>query len=123
MNLRLRRRALGATIATTAAAAAVAGLAPAAQAASGPVITSGSCTATSFFFECPVTWAGGTDPATVQWTAVAHSSISGSITNAPAHTSTGEGNCVPNSSFEVKVTVTDARGLSASTFLGGPCDA
>jgi hypothetical protein len=97
-------------------------LAPPAEAATGPVITHVSCSATSYFFECTVDWSGGTDPSTVQWVAVANSDISGSDTDAAAHYSIGEGNCVPGPSYEVKATVTDAAGLSASAYTGGPCD-
>jgi hypothetical protein len=122
----MNRRFGRSTLAASGAAAVLLGvvaMAPSADAATGPTITRGSCSESSFFFQCQITWAGGTDPATVRWTAQANSSIGSSQTSPAAHSSLGQGNCVPNTSYEVKATVTDANGLSASTFLGGHCDA
>jgi hypothetical protein len=122
MSLRFRRKTLAISLAAVALSFGATAVASSADAAAGPVITHGSCGSSSFAIQCQITWAGGTDPSTVQWTAVAHSSIGGSVTNPVTHTSIGEGNCIPNGFYEVKATVTDAAGLSASTFLGGPCD-
>jgi hypothetical protein len=123
MNRRFGRRTLAASGVAISLLTGAIVLAPSAGAATGPTITRGSCSESSFFFQCQITWSGGTDPSTVRWTALANSSIGGSTTNPAAHTSLGQGNCVPNTSYEVKATVTDANGLSASTFLGGHCDA
>jgi hypothetical protein len=123
MSQRFGRSTLAASGAAVALLLGVVAMAPSADAATGPTITRGSCSESSFFFQCQITWAGGTDPSTVRWTAQVNSSIGGSLTNPAAHSSLGEGNCVPNTSYEVKATVTDASGLSASTFLGGHCDA
>jgi hypothetical protein len=95
--------------------------APRASAAAGPVITSGSCGVTSYYLRCEVAWSGGTAPTTARWAAISGSSIG--ATQASGQESVAEGNCVPDGFYEVKVTVTDAAGLSASTFLGGYCDA
>jgi hypothetical protein len=122
MDLRLKGTTLAISVVTMALTAVAGALAPSAQAASGPVITSGSCSESLYFFQCQITWAGGTDPSTVQWTAAANSAIGGSLTNPSTHSSRGDGNCVPNTFYEVKATVTDAHGLSASTYLGGHCD-
>jgi hypothetical protein len=123
MNRRFGRRTLAAAGAAAGLLSGVIAMAPSASAATGPTITRGSCSESSFFFQCQISWTGGTDPSTVRWTAQANGSIGGSTTNSAAHVSLGQGNCVPNTSYEVKATVTDANGLSASTFLGGHCDA
>jgi hypothetical protein len=123
MNRKLMRKTLAAHGVAAALLAGGIAAAPTADAATGPVITQASCSESSFFFQCQISWSGGTDPSAVQWAAWANSSIGGSVTNPGTHRSLGEGNCVPNTSYEVKATVTDASGLSASTFLGGHCDA
>jgi hypothetical protein len=122
MNLRLKKRALAATMGIAAFSALGAAIAPAAEAASGPVFTSGSCNSSSFFVECPVTWSGGTAPYTVQWTPVANFLSSGGTSTTSGNSSMTAGNCVPDTLYEVKVTVTDAAGLAATTYLGGRCD-
>ena len=119
-HTRVRSLALSGAIAAVLPVA-VAVASPAAAAA-GPAITRGSCSTTSYYFQCQISWAGGADPATVHWAAVASSSVGGSQTSPSAHSSLAEGNCVPGGFYEVKATVTDAAGLSASTFLGGHCD-
>lgn len=97
-------------------------LAPSAQAATGPKVTGGSCSETSYAIQCVVAWSGGTDPSSVVWTAVANSSISTYQTNPVTHTSIGAGNCVPGTFYTVKATITDAAGVSISaTFGGGRC--
>jgi hypothetical protein len=123
MNRPFRRKTLATSGAAAVLLAGVIAAAPSADAATAPTITQGTCSESSFFFQCQISWSGGTDPSTVQWVAWANSSIGNSETNSAAHSSLGEGNCVPNSFYEVKATVTDANGLTASTFLGGHCDA
>jgi hypothetical protein len=95
-------------------------MAPAADAASGPVVTGGGCDANggSYLISCAVDWSGGTSPFNVQWTAVYASSISGNeITTAQV--SDAQGECY--GSFEVKATITDAEGLSTYAYMGGTC--
>jgi hypothetical protein len=41
-----------------------------------------------------------------------------STTSSPVYVG---GNCVPQDFYEIKVTVTDAAGLSATTYTGGRC--
>jgi hypothetical protein len=121
MNPRVKKKAFGITLVALAFSALGTTLAPAADAASGPVITNGSCNASSFFVTCPVTWSGGTSPFTFTWTPVANFISSGGTGTTTAHSSVGAGNCIPDSLYEVKFTVTDAAGLTATTFLGGHC--
>jgi hypothetical protein len=121
MNLRLKKRALAATIGIAAFSALGAAIAPAAEAASGPVFTSGYCNSSSFFVKCPVTWSGGTAPYTVQWGPGQNIAFSGSGTTS-GNSAVPGGNCIPDTLYVVKVTVTDAQGLSATTYLGGRCD-
>jgi hypothetical protein len=121
MNRRFGRKTLAAAGVATALLTGMTALAPSAGAATGPTITRGSCGDASFAYTCQLTWTGGTDPSTVAWTAMENDTVSFSQTNAAAHTSVGGGNCVPNGFYEVKATVTDANGLSATTFLGGRC--
>jgi hypothetical protein len=120
MGQRLRGKALITAGAVSALMLGAAVLAPAADAASGPVITGGGCAAStgSYFISCQVDWSGGTSPFNVTWTAVSASSISGggSTTN---HYSDATGECY--SSFEVEATVTDAKGLSTHAYMGGSC--
>jgi hypothetical protein len=120
---RFRTRSLVISGAAAAILPAAVALASSAAAATGLAITHGSCSVSSYFFQCQIDWAGGTDPVTVQWVALEDSSIGGSETNPQTRLSLAEGNCIPGGFFEVKATVTDAAGLSASTFLGGYCDA
>lgn len=121
MNLRLRGKALGITVAAAALTALTGAMAPSAEAASGPVFTSGYCSSESFDVQCPVTWSGGTAPYTVQWGPGQNIAFSGSGTTSGNSAAPG-GNCVPDTLYVVKVTVTDATGLSATTYLGGRCD-
>jgi hypothetical protein len=123
MNWQLRRKTLVLSGTAVAVVSSLLAVAPSADAATGPTITQASCSESSYFFQCQIGWSGGTDPSAVRWVAVANSSIGGSLTNPAAHSSLSSGNCIPGSSYEVKATVTDATGLSASRFLGGPCDA
>jgi hypothetical protein len=122
MSLRFRSKALAISVAAATLSAGAIAIAAPVSAAAGPVITHGSCGSSNFSIQCQITWSGGTDPSTVRWIAVANSSIGGSLTNPSTHSSIGFGNCIPNGFYEVKATVTDAHGLSASTFLGGNCD-
>jgi len=121
VNLRLKGTALGITVAAAAFTALAGAVAPSAEAASGPVFTSGYCNSSSFFVQCPVAWSGGTAPYTVQWGPGQNISFSGSGTTS-GNTAVPGGNCIPDTLYEVKVTVTDAQGLSATTYLGGRCD-
>jgi hypothetical protein len=106
-------------------AAAAAATAPAspAGAAAGPAFTYASCGDTSFLVTCTFTWSGGTSPYTATWTAIegpmSPSGGSGSFTGNTAYAG---GNCVPQNFYEVKMTVTDAAGLSATTYAGGRCN-
>jgi hypothetical protein len=124
MNLRLTLKALGIAAGLAALPAIGAVVAPAAQAASGPVITSGECDSYSYSAYCWVEWSGGTAPYTVQWTPVSGLLSSGSTTSTTSgdSASTGKG-CIPYDSVEIQVTVTDTNGLSATTDLSTRCSA
>jgi hypothetical protein len=124
MNLRLTARALGIAAGLVALPAMGAVAAPSAQAASGPVITVAECDSYSYGAYCWVEWSGGTAPYTVQWTPQ-----QGWLSSTPTTTTTsgnaaytGNG-CIPDDGVEIKVTVTDANGLSASTETGTRCSA
>lgn len=97
-------------------------LAPPASAATGPTVTGAFCGDTSFVATCTVSWSGGTSPFLVTWSALegpmSPSGGSGTVTGRSVNVG---GNCVPENFYEVKVTITDANGLSATTFAGGRC--
>ena len=103
-------------------AAAIAPTSPA-RAAAGPTITYASCGDTSYVVSCKISWSGGSSPFLVTWTAIegpmSPSGGSGSVTSQFVYVG---GNCVPQDFYEVKVTITDAAGLSATTYAGGRCD-
>ena len=97
-------------------------LAPAARAATGPTFTRASCGDTSFLATCTFTWSGGTSPFTLNWTDVKGLSSSGGSGTVAGDSASVSANCIPQSFYEVKMTVTDAAGSSATTFAGGTCD-
>jgi hypothetical protein len=98
-------------------------LASPAHAATGPTITYASCGDTSYFVTCEFSWSGGTSPFVVTWSAVegpmSPSGGSGSVTGHSVYVG---GNCVPQTFYEVKATIKDANGLSATGYAGGRCD-
>ena len=124
MNLRLTAKALGIAAGLVALPAMGTVVAPAAQAASGPVITGDECDSYSYSAYCWVQWSGGTAPYTVQWTPVQGWLFANprTITTSGNASSFGN-NCIPNDGVVIKVTVTDAQGLSTTTETGTGCAA
>jgi hypothetical protein len=120
MRQRLRVKALVTCGAVSTLILGAVAMAPAADAASGPVITGGGCAALtgSYLISCQVDWSGGTSPFSVGWTAVYGSSISQGGSTSEYYAD-AQGECY--GSFEVEATVTDAQGLSAHAYLGGTC--
>jgi hypothetical protein len=108
---------LAATVLPVTASAAADGTATPAAA---PTITRAYCgSGITYWIECDAWWEGGTDPAVATWTAVSGAWINRSATDPVARHTIGYGNCIPGSFFVVKVTVTDAAGLSTSTQVPG----
>ena len=104
------------------AAVAVAPASPA-QAAAGPTFTYASCGDTSFLTTCEFSWSGGTSPFAVTWSSIeSPMSPNGGSFSVTGNSVYVGGNCVPQSFYEVKVTITDAAGLSATAYAGGRCD-
>ena len=94
------------------------------QAAAGPTITNSSCSDTSYLATCTISWSGGTPPFTVTWSSIGAplSSSGGTFSGVTGYSVNVGGQCVPQTFYEVKVTVTDAAGLSATTYAGGRCN-
>ncbi|BCJ68431.1 hypothetical protein [Polymorphospora rubra] len=93
---------------------------PSAVASAGPVITSAYCfPGSTYLLSCEARWTGGTDPAVGQWNAVSGGWISSSQTDPVAHVTLGSGNCIPGSFFVIRVTITDAAGLSDTRLVSG----
>ncbi len=94
------------------------------QAASGPTFTSSPCGDTSHVATCTISWSGGTAPFTVAWSSIGAppSSSGGTFTGVTSYSINAGGEYVPQTFYEVKVTVTDAAGLSATTYAGGRCN-
>lgn len=109
----------GAVLALLTAAGAAA---PAADAATGPTFTQVYCGDTSYVASCEFVWSGGTSPYTFSWTAVRGLSGTGGSDTTAGNSAHVASNCIPQNFFEVKATVTDAAGLSATTYAGGTCD-
>jgi hypothetical protein len=94
-----------------------------ARAAAGPTVTYASCGDTSYLVTCEFSWSGGTSPFVVTWAAIeSPMSPSGGSESVTGHSVYVSGNCVPQAFYEVKATITDAKGLSATAYAGGRCD-
>lgn len=132
MPLPMARRMLTVSAATAALASAAVAIPSPAQSEAELTIASWRCVndpAMRWWIRCDMSWAGGTDPATVQWNRGINSSIDASGTDPAAHQSWATGSCFPsptwpflnNSIYSVSVTITDAAGQSLARSLLGTC--
>lgn len=84
---------------------------------------SGICPEAIYAFECTASWTGGTSPYTVQWTGVHDAYFYSPAYKTTAQSASIEGDCVPDTYYEVTIKVTDAGGNSILEGMSAPCDA
>jgi hypothetical protein len=72
-------------------------------------------------FICDAVWSGGTDPATWNWTVTNGAFNRTAVLNGNPHTLYAAGICNINTTFVVRLTVTDATNASATAMRHTAC--
>ncbi|GAA2628571.1 hypothetical protein SMC26_29425 [Actinomadura fulvescens] len=131
MSRRLVRNTFSISVATTALASAMTVVSPPVQSATELRFTSAMCVRDSvnrWRIHCEATWEGGADQVTGRWSNGLYSEIGPGESDPVARRTWATGYCTPSSSFPslpnsiytVKITLTDAGGVSlARSVLGG----
>jgi len=119
MDLRVAKRTLSVSVATTALISAAVAVSPPARSATFQFTRTYCNAGSTFWISCDAFWEGGADPATALWSNGTNSWVGTTRIDPANHHTWVDGNCIPNTLFTVKVTVTDATGQSITATVPG----